>query len=143
VPHGIDPKDVEPNGRLKMPTQNKDKYTTEQKRKAAHIEDSYESRGVAKGEAEARAWATVNKQSGGGEKKGGSGTQKSASAKSHDRKDSAKRAAATQHGAPRNSGQSLDTQTKVDLMQRARGLNIAGRSTMNKQELISAIRKAA
>ncbi|WP_285422534.1 Rho termination factor N-terminal domain-containing protein [Pseudomonas sp. efr-133-TYG-103a] len=127
-----------------MPTQNKDKYTTEQKRKAAHIEDSYESKGVSKGEAEARAWATVNKQSGGGEKKGGSGTKKSASAKTHDRKDSAKRAVAAKQGAPRNTGgQSLDAQTKVDLMQRARGLNISGRSTMTKQELISAIRKAA
>jgi len=127
-----------------MPTQNKDKYTTEQKRKAAHIEDSYESKGVSKGEAEARAWATVNKQSGGGEKKGGSGTKKSASAKTHDRKDSAKRAIAAKQGAPRNTGgRSLDAQTKVDLMQRARGLNISGRSTMTKQELISAIRKAA
>jgi hypothetical protein len=127
-----------------MPTQNKAKYTTEQKHKAAHIEDSYESKGVSKGEAEARAWATVNKQSGGGEKIGGSGTQKSATAKSHDRKDSAKRAVAAKHGSPRNSsGQSLDAQTKVDLMQRARGLNISGRSTMTKQELISAIRKAA
>lgn len=127
-----------------MPTQNKDKYTTEQKRKAAHIEDSYESKGVSKGEAEARAWATVNKQSGGGEKKGGSGTKKSASAKTHDRKDSAKRAIAAKQGAPRNTGgRSLDAQTKVDLMQRARGLNISGRSPMTKQELISAIRKAA
>ncbi len=126
-----------------MPAQNKDKYTAEQKKKAAHIEDSYESKGVSKGEAEARAWATVNKQSGGGEKKGGSGAKKPASAKSHDRKDSAKTAVATKHGAPRRSGQSLDAQTKVDLMQRARGLNIHGRSTMSKQELISAIRKAA
>ena len=126
-----------------MPTQNKDKYTTEQKHKAAHIEDSYESKGVSKGEAEARAWATVNKQSGGGEKKGGSGSKKSASAKSHDRKDSARRAVSAKHGAPRNNGQSLDEQTKVDLLQRARGLNISGRSTMTKAELITAIRKAA
>ncbi|MFK3969724.1 Rho termination factor N-terminal domain-containing protein [Pseudomonas sp. NPDC087358] len=126
-----------------MPTQNKDKYTTEQKHKAAHIEDSYESKGVSKGEAGARAWATVNKQSGGGEKKGGSGSKKSASAKSHDRKDSARRAVSAKHGAPRNTGQSLDEQTKVDLLQRARGLNISGRSTMTKAELITAIRKAA
>ncbi len=126
-----------------MPTQNKDKYTDQQKRKAEHIEDSYESKGVSKGEAEARAWATVNKQSGGGEKKGGSGSKKSASAKSHDRKDSARHAVATKQGKPRNSGQSLEEQTKVDLMQRARGLNISGRSSMTKQELISAIRKAA
>ncbi|MDH0748366.1 Rho termination factor N-terminal domain-containing protein [Pseudomonas sp. GD03842] len=126
-----------------MPTRNKDTYTAEQKRKAAHIEDSYESKGLSKGEAEARAWATVNKQSGGGEKKGGSGTRKAPSAKAHDRKDSAKRAAATRHGAPRSRGQPLDSQTKVDLMQRARGLNIKGRSTMTKEELITAIRKSA
>lgn len=125
-----------------MPTANKDKYTSEQKRKAAHIEESYEHKGVSEGEAEARAWATVNKQSGGGERKGGSGTQKSSKAKSNDRKDSAKRAAATKHGAPRDN-QSLESQTKVDLLQRARGLDIAGRSSMSKQELISAIKKAS
>ncbi|MCI8210984.1 termination factor Rho [Pseudomonas sp. S25] len=125
-----------------MPTANKDKYTQEQKRKAAHIEEGYEQKGVSKGEAEARAWATVNKQSGGGERKGGSGTQKSPAAKSHDRKDSAKRAVATKKGAPR-SNQSLESQTKVDLLQRARGLQIAGRSSMNKQELISAIEQAS
>jgi len=128
-----------------MPTANKDKYTDKQKRKAEHIEDSYEEKGVSKGEAEARAWATVNKQSGGGERKGGSGTKKSAGAKSHARKDSAKQAVATKHGKPRpeQKGQSLESQTKVDLMQRARGLNIAGRSSMSKQELVNALRKAS
>jgi hypothetical protein len=125
-----------------MPTANKDKYTQEQKRKAAHIEEGYEHKGVAKGEAEARAWATVNKQSGGGERKGGSGTTTSSTAKADARQDSAKRAVATKHGAPRNN-QSLESQTKVDLLQRARGLNIAGRSSLNKQELINAIKKAS
>lgn len=125
-----------------MPTANKDKYTQEQKRKAAHIEEGYEDKGVSKGEAEARAWATVNKQSGGGERKGGSGAKKPSTAKAHDRKDSAKRAVATKHGAARNS-QSLESQTKVDLLQRARGLDIAGRSSMNKQALIDAIKKAS
>ena len=125
-----------------MPTSNKDKYTDKQKKKAEHIEDSYEAKGVSKGEAEARAWATVNKQSGGGERKGGSGTKKSSTAKSAARKDSAKRAVATKHGVPRNK-QSLESQTKVDLMQRARGLKIEGRSSMNKQELIDALKKAS
>ena len=60
-----------------MPRGEKSKYTDKQKRKAEHIEESYEKRGVSEGEAEARAWATVNKQSGGGEK-GGSGRKKSA-----------------------------------------------------------------
>lgn len=55
---------------------DKSKYTDKQKRKAQHIEESYEERGVSKKEAEARAWATVNKQDGGGEKSG-SGRKKS------------------------------------------------------------------
>ncbi|GHC88974.1 hypothetical protein GCM10019060_12180 [Novosphingobium pokkalii] len=53
-----------------MPQGSKDAYTDKQKRKAAHIEQSYEERGVSKDEAEARAWATVNKQDGGGKKSG-------------------------------------------------------------------------
>lgn len=59
-----------------MPRGDKDKYTNKQKRKAEHIEKSYEAKGVSKDESEARAWATVNKQSGGGERKGGSGQKK-------------------------------------------------------------------
>ncbi len=50
-------------------------YTDKQKRKARHIEEGYEERGVSKKEAQARAWATVNKESGGG-KKSGSGRGK-------------------------------------------------------------------
>ena len=53
------------------------KYTDKQERKAEHIEESYEKKGVSKKEAEARAWATVNKQDGGGKKPGGSGRKKS------------------------------------------------------------------
>jgi len=53
------------------------KYTKKQERKADHIEKSYEEKGVSKAEAERRAWATVNKQDGGGKKKGGSGHKKS------------------------------------------------------------------
>ncbi|HLP03336.1 MAG TPA: hypothetical protein VK163_15020 [Opitutaceae bacterium] len=41
-------------------------YTPKQKRKATHIEAGYRKRGVSKKTAEARAWATVNKQDGGG-----------------------------------------------------------------------------
>lgn len=48
-----------------MPRGEKDKYTDKQKRKAEHIEEGYEDRGVSKDEAERRAWATVNKESGG------------------------------------------------------------------------------
>ncbi len=53
-----------------MPRGDKSTYTNKQKRKAEHIEEGYEKRGVGKGEAERRAWATVNKESGGGNKSG-------------------------------------------------------------------------
>lgn len=53
-----------------MPQGDKSSYTPKQKRQAKHIEDSYEKRGVGEKKAEARAWATVNKQDGGGKKKG-------------------------------------------------------------------------
>ncbi|KRC80155.1 hypothetical protein [Sphingomonas sp. Root241] len=53
-----------------MPRGDKDKYTDKQKRKAEHIEKGYEDRGVPKNEAERRAWATVNRESGGGNKSG-------------------------------------------------------------------------
>lgn len=58
-----------------MPQGDKDKYTDKQKRKAEHIEEGYEDRGVSRQEAERRAWATVNRESGGG-KKSGSGRGK-------------------------------------------------------------------
>lgn len=58
-----------------MPRGDKSSYTDKQKRKAEHIEEGYEKRGVSKKVAEKRAWATVNKTSGGG-KKSGSGRGK-------------------------------------------------------------------
>jgi plasmid stabilization system protein ParE len=56
-----------------MPRGDKGKYTDKQKRKAEHIAEGYEERGVSKRTAKARAWATVNAIHGGGEKRGGSG----------------------------------------------------------------------
>nr|MDQ3329573.1 plasmid stabilization protein [Planctomycetota bacterium] len=53
-----------------MPRGDKSKYTDKQKRKAAHIAEGYEERGVSKRVAKARAWATVNAIHGGGEKSG-------------------------------------------------------------------------
>jgi hypothetical protein len=49
---------------------SKAKYSRKQKRKARHIEEGYERRGVSGREAARRAWATVNKESGGGNKSG-------------------------------------------------------------------------
>ena len=61
-----------------MPQGDKDAYTDKQKRKAEHIEDGYEKSGMSHKAAEARAWATVNKQDGGG-KEAGSGRSSSRS----------------------------------------------------------------
>jgi plasmid stabilization system protein ParE len=94
-----------------MPQGEKSAYTGKQKRKAEHIEEGYEDRGVSKDEAERRAWATVNKESGGGEKSGSgrgkeenhasskqggkAGGEASASRSKAARSTSAKKAAAT------------------------------------------------
>src|SRR6266446_4310474 len=53
-----------------MPRGDKGKYTDKQKRKAEHIAEGYENRGDSEKVAKGRAWATVNKESGGGEKSG-------------------------------------------------------------------------
>ncbi|BBH46878.1 Rho termination factor N-terminal domain-containing protein [Pseudomonas sp. KU43P] len=123
-----------------MPRGDKDKYTEKQKRKAEHIEESYESQGVSAEVAERRAWATVNKQSGGGERKGGSGQKTSSAEKAKARRSSAQRAAKTREEGGR-SGHSFEEMTKAELIDRARQQNIAGRSTMRKAELISALRR--
>ncbi len=60
-----------------MPRGDKSSYTSKQKRKAQHIEEGYEKRGVSKKEAESRAWATVNKEDKGGKKSGSGRGQKS------------------------------------------------------------------
>ncbi|GAB4050226.1 plasmid stabilization protein [Spirosoma litoris] len=94
-----------------MPQGDKSAYTDKQKRQAEHIEESYEDRGIPNDEAERRAWATVNKVSGGGKKsgsgrghtenhesyhKGGEkGGAASASRSAEARSESAKKAAAT------------------------------------------------
>ena len=79
----------------------KDKYTDKQKREATHIVDGYERRGVEHDEAERRAWATVNKESGGG-KLSGSGRNRVASHNSaHHRTEeetAARRSAAAKKG---------------------------------------------
>ena len=94
-----------------MPQGDKSAYTDKQKRKAEHIEEGYEDRGVSHEEAERRAWATVNKESGGGNKSGSGrgkpdtkvsskkggrkGGEASANRSAAERSASAKKAAAT------------------------------------------------
>ena len=53
-----------------MPRGDKSSYSSKQKRQAEHIEKGYKNRGTSKKEAERRAWATVNKMTGGGKKRG-------------------------------------------------------------------------
>ena len=88
-----------------MPRGDKSKYTDKQKRKAEHIEEGYEERGVPPKEAARRAWATVNKESGGGNKSGsGRGKKDSTSSsskggrKSGSSQSSEKRSAAAKKG---------------------------------------------
>jgi hypothetical protein len=73
-----------------MPRGDKSSYSSRQKREAAHIEKGYEKRGVSKKTAAKRAWATVNKQEGGGTKKG-SGRKKTATRKKTAAKKSARK----------------------------------------------------
>jgi beta-lactamase class A len=121
-----------------MPQGSKAKYSAKQIKQAERIEESYEKKGIPKKKAEAIAWATVNKQSGGGELSG-SGKNKSPAAKAKARQDSAKNAVETkQEKAKPNSLESL---TKAQLVIQAREKGIAGRSTMKKAELILALRK--
>jgi plasmid stabilization system protein ParE len=68
-------REIEKKGGFFMARGSKSKYSSKQKRKAEHIEEGYEKRGVSRKEAARRAWATVNKSSGGG-KKSGSGRGK-------------------------------------------------------------------
>jgi plasmid stabilization system protein ParE len=75
-----------------MPKGSKSKYSSKQKRQAEHIEESYEKRGAPKKVAAQRAWQTVNKQTGGGEKSGG-GKKAGSGAKKAARKESGERAA--------------------------------------------------
>ena len=79
-----------------MPRGDKEAYTDKQKRKAEHIEESYEERGVSSKEAASRAWATVNKESGGGKKSGsGRGRKGNRSASKKGGKKAGKKKAAT------------------------------------------------
>src|SRR5689334_7338839 len=84
-----------------MPRGDKSSYTSKQKRKAEHIAEGYEDRGVSSKEAKSRAWATVNKESGGGKKSGSGrgkteshassrkGGQKGGSSQSHEKRSAA------------------------------------------------------
>jgi plasmid stabilization system protein ParE len=101
-----------------MPRGDKSKYTEKQERQAEHIEEGYERRGVPENEAERRAWATVNKATGGG-KRSGSGRGKAVSkapAKKGGKKGGA--ASAARPAAARSASAKKAAQTRK---RRARG----------------------
>jgi hypothetical protein len=88
-----------------MPRGSKASYSSKQKRQARHIEEGYEKRGLSRKTAARRAWATVNKETGGG-KKSGSGRGKkrqSSSARKGGRKASAIRKTTSSRRAKRRS----------------------------------------
>jgi plasmid stabilization system protein ParE len=87
-----------------MPRGSKSSYTDKQERQAQHIEEGYEKKGVGKKEAERRAWATVNKQDGGG-KRSGSGRGKARDTSSS-AKGGRKAAASRKAGARKSSSRS-------------------------------------
>src|SRR5437763_16025733 len=112
-----------------MPRGDKSKYTDKEKRQAEHIEEGYEKRGVPEDEAERRAWATVNAETGGG-KKSGSGRGKkvnkapakkggkkggaaSAARPAAARSASAKKAAATRAAASRSASARKAARTRA------------------------------
>jgi hypothetical protein len=82
----------QPEQERAMPRGDKSSYSSRQKRKASHIEEGYEKRGVSKKTAQKRAWATVNKQEGGGAKKD-SGRKKTSRKKTATKKSTRKTAA--------------------------------------------------
>ena len=94
---------------------DKSKYTSKQKRKAEHIEEGYEKRGVSKKEAEERAWRTVNAEDKGGKNPGGSGRGKKSSKTSSrkgGKKGGAKRSSAKKRSAKKSGGKKSTTRKK-------------------------------
>ena len=88
-----------------MPRGDKGSYSDKQKRKAEHIEEGYEDRGVSKKEAESRAWATVNKESGGGKKSGsGRGKKENRSASKKGGKKGGKKKGGKKKGGKKKGG---------------------------------------
>ena len=119
-----------------MPGGDKSKYTGKQERKADHIAEGYEKRGVSEKEAQRRAWATVNKDDGGGKKTGGSDrgkhTGRPAAHKGGEKggkaaasRSAAERSASAKKGQQRVSGM-LSTQTRDDRGVEAIGIEHSG-----------------
>lgn len=110
-----------------MPQGDKSAYTDKQKRKAEHIEEGYEERGVSEDEAERRAWATVNAMDHGGKKSGsGRGTRTN---KAPARKGGRKGGRAAARSTRRTSGTSRGTARKSSRTTSRKSSRTSGRKT--------------
>ena len=96
-----------------MPRGDKSKYTDKQKRQAEHIEEGYEKRGVSEGEAERRAWATVNKSTHGGKKSGSGRGKKTSSAPSKKGGRAGGKASASRPAAERSASAKKAARTRA------------------------------
>jgi plasmid stabilization system protein ParE len=92
---------------------DKSKYTDKQKRKAEHIAEGYEDRGVSDKEAKRRAWATVNKESGGGKKSGSGRGKKESHASSRKGGKLGGAASASRSAAERSASAKKAAQTRA------------------------------
>jgi hypothetical protein len=119
------------NRRISMPRGDKSSYTGKQKRKAEHIEEGYEKRGISKKTAAKRAWATVNKQDGGGKKSGsGKATKKSSASKKSASKKSASKKSSGSKSARSRSTRSNGTGTA---RKKSTGRKTARKSTRSRR----------
>jgi plasmid stabilization system protein ParE len=91
---------------------DKSKYSDKQKRKAEHIEEGYEHRGTSAKEAKRRAWATVNKESGGGKKSGSGQGKKESHASSLKGGKSGRAASASRSAAERSASAKKAARTR-------------------------------
>lgn len=95
-----------------MPRGDKSAYTDKQKRKAQHIEEGYEKRGVSHEEAERRAWATVNKDDGGGKKSGAGRGKSTGNPAAHKGGEAGGKASASRSAADRSASARKAAETR-------------------------------
>jgi plasmid stabilization system protein ParE len=95
-----------------MPRVDKSKYTDKQERKADHIAEGYEKRGVPEKEAERRAWATVNKDDGGGNKSGSGRGRRTGNPAAHRGGEKGGRASASRSKADRSAAAKKGWETR-------------------------------
>lgn len=86
-----------------MPRGSKKSYTSKQRRQAEHIEESGKKRGMSSKRAAQMAYATVNKQDGGGKKSGsGRGRKRSTSSSRSGGRKSARSRSSTRSSTSRS-----------------------------------------